>query len=164
MDRTADIARQGLNYVMDFDHVIQVHADGSVTDAPTDTRSSWAPEFNGDSATGTAELDGDGWSIMSDGYTGQQGGGNVMHNSESIGGRLERDILATPGYYVAVVCTWTPDDVCTCEPHVTRHSRYGYTFYCETEQNAYCNFECECGADDAETVAEGWAVAYRESL
>lgn len=106
-DRTADVDRHGLNYVMDFDHVVQVHAGGTVTDGPNGT---YAPTFTGDSATGNAELDDDGWSVMSDGYTGQQGGGNVMHNSEFIGGRLARDILATPGYYVAVYCTWTPED------------------------------------------------------
>jgi hypothetical protein len=130
-DRTAEVERHGLNYVMEFDHVVQVHADGRVTDDVPNVRAAWAPEFDGDSATGTASLDGDGWLIMSDSYTGQQGGGNVMHDSESIGGCLARDILATPGYYVAVVCMWTPDD-----------------------------------DDDpaAETVFEGWAVAYRESL
>jgi hypothetical protein len=126
MDRTEQVERHGLNYVMDFGYVIVVNADGSVADAPHGV---YAPEFNGDSATGTAELDDDAWSIFSRGYTGQQGGGSVMHNSESIGGTLERDILATPGYYVAVVCTWSPDD-----------------------------------DEDDETVIEGWAVAYRESL
>jgi hypothetical protein len=109
-DRTAEVKRHGLNYVMEFDHVVQVHADGTVTDNVPNVRAAWAPTFTGDSATGNAELDDDGWQIMSDGYTGQQGGGNVMHNSESIGAGLERDILATPGYYVAVVCIWTPDD------------------------------------------------------
>jgi hypothetical protein len=131
-DRTAEVERHGLNYVMEFDHVVQVHADGRVTDDVPNVRAAWAPTFTGDSATGNAELDGDGWSIMSVGYTGQQGGGNVMHNSESIGAGLERDILATPGYYVAVVCEWTPDGA-------------------------------DADADD-ETVVEGWAVAYRESL
>jgi len=106
-DRTVEVERHGLNYVMEFDHVVQVHADGTVTDVTYDA---YAPTFTGDSATGNAELDDDGWHIMSDGYTGQQGGGNVMHNSESIGAGLERDILATPGYYVAVVCEWTLDD------------------------------------------------------
>lgn len=139
MTRNADIDRHGLNYVMDFDHVVQVHADGRVTDDITDV---YAPEFVGDSATGTAELEDDGWSIMSDGYTGQQGGGNVMHDSESIGGRLERDILATPGFYVAVLCSWQDD--CTCDA-------------------ATGAGECECGADDSGAI-EGWAVVYRETL
>lgn len=48
-----------LNDRMEFDHVIQVHADGSVTD--------------------------------------------------TVGG-LERDILATPGYYVALVAETYPED------------------------------------------------------
>jgi hypothetical protein len=107
-DRTADVERHGLNYVMAFDHVVQVHADGTVTDDVPNVRAAWAPEMTGDSATGIASLDSDDWSMV--GWSGQQGGGHVMHNSEYIGGGLERLILETPGYYVAVYCTWTPED------------------------------------------------------
>jgi len=104
-DRTAEVERHGLNYVMEFDHVVQVHAGGTVTDAPDNL---YAPEMTGDSATGIASLDSDDWAMV--GWSGQQGGGHVMHNSEYIGGGLERLILKTPGYYVAVYCTWTPED------------------------------------------------------
>jgi hypothetical protein len=33
-----------------------------------------------------------------------------MHNSEFIGGGLERDLLSEPGVYVTVVAGWTPGE------------------------------------------------------
>lgn len=35
-----------------------------------------------------------------------------------------------------------PELPCGCRPHRTRMSHFGTALYCETEQNAYCNFEC----------------------
>lgn len=91
-----------LDETMEFDHVIQVHADGSITDAPNNL---YAPDLY------DGELQGDGWEFFTTGYSGQYGyNGPIMHNSEYIGGGLERDILAQPGYYVSVVCYWTPED------------------------------------------------------
>lgn len=85
-----------LNDIMEIDHVVQVHPDGTVTDAPPDAP--MAPELY------DAQLSGKGWSLMSYGYTGQYGyKGPVMHDSEYIGGRLARDILSEPGLYVAIV-------------------------------------------------------------
>lgn len=37
---------------------------------------------------------------------------------------------------------------CGCVPHETRMSHFGTAVYCETEQNAYCNFECPHEEDD----------------
>jgi len=90
-----------LNTAMDFDHVVMVKSDGTVTDdvpnAPL------PPEMDNDGAENTPYAS---WELMS-GYTGQYGyNGPMMHQSEYIGGRMARDILATPGYYVAV---YTPD-------------------------------------------------------
>jgi hypothetical protein len=84
---------ESLNARMQFDHVVEVHPDGTVTDA----REVYAPDaYQGEPLYG-------GWSLM-DGYSGQYGySGPWMHQSEYVGGRLERDILATPGYYVTVV-------------------------------------------------------------
>jgi hypothetical protein len=84
-----------LNDIMEFDHVIEVLPDGGIIH-----RSDiYAPSlYDGD-------LDSDTWELL-DGYTGQQGGGSIMHNSEFIGGRMERDIRENPGVYVALVCTW----------------------------------------------------------
>lgn len=86
---------QDLNDIMEIDHVIEVQSDGGIIARPD----IFAPElYDGD-------LDSTTWELL-DGYTGQQGGGSIMHNSESIGGRMERDIRENPGVYVAVVCTW----------------------------------------------------------
>lgn len=109
-----------LNDVMEFDHVIRVHEDGTVTDAP----SVYAPEFyleaddDGQISDESEEIARDGleingWSLLR-GYTGQYSySGPIMHASEFIGGKLARDILETPGYYVALVAnvlTEDPDD------------------------------------------------------
>lgn len=89
-----------LNDVMEFDHVIEVHADGSVTGAPAGI---YAPSL------WDGELDDDSWTLMN-GYSGQDRyAGPIMHNSEFIGGRMEIDILATPGYYVALVSSYSED-------------------------------------------------------
>lgn len=89
----------GLNDRMEFDHVIRVHADGSVTDEP----GTYAPEVYMDSDLSTEVPDG--W-VLLNGYSGQDSySGPVMHASEFIGGGMESDILAEPGVYVAVVVT-----------------------------------------------------------
>lgn len=82
-----------LNDVMEFDHVVTVHDDGTVTDGPAGV---YAPElFDGEV--------GSGWELL-DGYSGQyRYSGPIMHASEYIGGDMERDILDTPGAYVALV-------------------------------------------------------------
>lgn len=82
-----------LNDYMEFDHVVVVHDDGSVTDA----EGVYAPELYGD------ELMSDQWSLL-DGFSGQHGySGPLMHQSEYIGGGMERYILENPGTYVALV-------------------------------------------------------------
>lgn len=89
-----------LDKTMEFDHVIRVHDDGTVTDEP----GIYAPTLEDD------VLDSDRWEFFSAGYSGQHGySGPIMHDSEYIGGRLERDILWTPGVYVAVVACWSPE-------------------------------------------------------
>lgn len=87
-----------LNTIMEFDHVIEVRHDGTVTDGP-----SWlyAPNLHDE------HLDSPQWTLLN-GYSGQYGyRGPVMHNSESIGGRMAQDILDAPGVYVAIVATWS---------------------------------------------------------
>ena len=92
-----------LNDIMEFDHVVTVHEDGTVTDGPDDV---YAPEFH------DGELTDPKWTEFSHGYTGQYGVASPMHNSEFIGGLLADDIRETPGTYVAVVCYWSCDDEC----------------------------------------------------
>lgn len=88
------VMEKSLSDIMEFDHVIQVHEDGSITDAPQNV---WAPSLYDD------DLDDSRWTLMQ-GYSAQWSYcGPIMHASESIGGNLERDIRETPGYYVALV-------------------------------------------------------------
>lgn len=90
-----------LNDLMEFDHVIHVHDDGTITDGPPGV---YAPNLYDD------EIDDESWSLL-DGYSGQDRyAGPVMHNSEFIGGRMEEDIRAQPGLYVAIVAYWPTDD------------------------------------------------------
>lgn len=124
----AKVTAENLNTVMEFDRVIEVKADGTVeqrddlnpyfdlsyylTDVETEH---WEPQLDVP----------EGWQLMT-GYTGQYGyNGPVMHTSEYIGGRMARDILETPGLYVALVvesdCGYKRDDCdpehgCDCEP------------------------------------------------
>lgn len=82
---------------MDFEHVIRVDEHREVTDAD----GVWAPEVYLDEDSDTIDGLGD-WSLM-DGYSGQDRyHGPIMHASELIGGQLAADIVATPGFYVAV--------------------------------------------------------------
>ncbi len=88
--------RDTLNGIMEFDHVIRVHVDGSVTDAPEH----FAPELNDGEVS-------PGWRLL-DGYSGQfRYSGPIMHPSEFIGGVMADDILASPGVYVALTDTPT---------------------------------------------------------
>lgn len=90
-----------LNDVMEFERVIQVHRDGTVTTL----NDVWAPEMHDGEVQGYDHIDSqpNGWRLMT-GYTGQHGyHGPNMHASEFIGGTMARDILATPGIYVALV-------------------------------------------------------------
>lgn len=95
------ISMSTLNEVMEFDHVIQVHEDGTITDAPSGI---WAPSLY------DGETDDERWTLMN-GYSGQYSySGPVMHDSEFIGGGLERDIREQPGFYVALANTYTDED------------------------------------------------------
>lgn len=98
---------EALSAAMEFDHVITVHDDGTVTDGPRDV---WAPELWNDDDADVTGYDRDRWELLT-GYTGQYSySGAVMHSSEFIGGGLARDILDTPGVYVAVVVECEPSD------------------------------------------------------
>ncbi len=121
------VTAENLNSVMEFSHIIRVNEDGTVSDSPldiytdeavgmylvNDETEEWADDFNIP----------EGWELMN-GYSGQQGySGPVMHVSEFIGGGMARDILETPGDYVALSvecdCGGIRCDIevgCDCEP------------------------------------------------
>jgi hypothetical protein len=82
-----------LKELMDFDVVVHVDHNGVVT--PTDV---YGPEMVDEEIEESS-----GWRLL-DGFSGQYGySGPIMHNSEFIGGDLERYILENPGYYVCLV-------------------------------------------------------------
>lgn len=100
-----------LNGIMEFDHVIRVHGDGTVTAEPD----VYAPCLDDGELDNSAD-----WTMMG-GYSGQYGyRGPVMHASEYIGGGMARDILDNAGVYVAIVANYTctdcePDEDCDCD-------------------------------------------------
>jgi hypothetical protein len=102
----ADMAKvrvdeNNLNGIMDFDRVIQVHEDGTVTHRPD----LYSPDLTDYELTPA-----DKWTLLN-GYSGQDRySGPVMHNSEQLAGGIARDILAEPGVYVAIVAYWSPDE------------------------------------------------------
>lgn len=95
-----------LNDLMEFDHVIEVHKDGTITEPDYRSNPAVNPELNDGVLD---QMLGESWRLV--GNSRQQGGGQIMHNSEFIGGRLADMILESPGLYVAIVCNWT----CDCE-------------------------------------------------
>lgn len=99
------IEKDELAEAMDFDHVIQVHDDGTISHP----RNIFAPELIGN-PDGRETLEG-GWDLMTDGYTRQDGyHGPILHNSELISFSMADEILHNPGYYVSLVCYWPEDD------------------------------------------------------
>jgi hypothetical protein len=99
-----------LNKAMEFDHVIQVGPDGTVSDGPEGV---YAPEsvietdddgqiMPADETEWQESLSRQGWEVLS-GYSSQDRyPGPIMHASESIGGALAGHIRETPGLWVAV--------------------------------------------------------------
>lgn len=82
-----------LNDIMEIDHVIEVTDSGEIIERGD----VYAPDLH------DSQLDDDTWSLMN-GYSGQYGySGPIMHSSEFVGGRMERDIRDTPGLYVSLV-------------------------------------------------------------
>lgn len=102
MDAIPATASRTLNDIMDMDHVIRVHADGSITEPD----GVYAPEvYDG-------EVEGGEWSLLT-GYSRQDHySGPGMHDSEYVGGGLADHIIETPGYYVVVACVWQCTDGC----------------------------------------------------
>mgnify|MGYP001575947616 CR=1 FL=1 len=103
--------RMQLNSRMEMDHVIQVHPDGSVTDAPRDVHGPEVTvETDGDGQyvgtrddhgklTWNVHVDGDDWTLLK-GWA-IEDGSELLHRSQFVGGALAEAILETPGYYVA---------------------------------------------------------------
>lgn len=125
------VTPDNLNAVMEFDCVVRVHPDGTVT-----TRYEDSPYFELNvNPEGVDEFTiPAGWELLT-GYTGQYSyNGPVMHPSEFIGGGMARHILETPGDYVALIVNG----------------------YCTLEDDTECNPDTGCDCEPA-----GWAVAFK---
>jgi hypothetical protein len=135
-----------LNDIMEIDHVIQVHEDGTVTDFPGNVH---APELRDEELSGDPR-----WEFFSDGYTGQHSyQGPIMHNSEFVGGGLERDILRSPGLYCAVVADWSPK--CNkCDLAVTQDEHGAWI----DDTDGDCCTEDNQPHEANDDNVEGWAV------
>lgn len=135
MTEARQVSPGELDGVMEFNHVIEVHPGGYVTEP----RGYYTDEL------GIVDSDEDGqildeherewiesarrsgWELLT-GHSGQDRyTGPIMHPSEFIGGGLAEYILDRPGLYVAIVVELLPKD------------------------------------DDGETEPAGWAIAYRET-
>lgn len=90
-----------LNDLMEFDHVIEVHKDGTITEPDYRSNPAVNPELNDGVLD---QMLGESWRLV--GNSRQQGGGQIMHDSEFIGGGLADMILESPGLYVVIACTW----------------------------------------------------------
>lgn len=99
------ISPDQLNAYMEFDHVIEVLPTGLVRPRAD----IYAPSVDGeDGIEDTAWQPLKGYSSQGSGIINQAENWH-MHDCESVGGQLARDILARPGIYVCVYITWPPD-------------------------------------------------------
>ena len=125
-----------LSEVMEFDHIIYSHGDGTISDVNPYV-SLWGPYVytceQEDGSWTEADVEGP-WTLLT-GFTGQHAySGPQMHASEYIGGGLARHILETPGFYAATVVHPTPLD-----------DGYWYD-------------------EDGDNEPDTWAVAYTETV
>lgn len=137
-----------LNNLMEFDHVIQVNPDGTVSD---DVSGVYAPELSmsvdadgqildGAEQEYIAEAKRQGWDLQA-GWTGQHAyRGVVMHPSEFVGGGLADHIMETPGLWV-VISVETDDD---SEDAAGWAVAYRQTDFCQTCGVAVVDRKCNC--------------------
>lgn len=124
------ISPDQLNAYMEFDHVIEVLPTGLVRPRAD----IYAPSVCGeDGIEDTAWQPLKGYSSQGSGIINQAENWH-MHDCESVGGQLARDILARPGIYVAVWITWDPG---TCDEDADEYGE--------------------------EPTIEGWCVLFQEA-
>lgn len=160
---TVDLSRDiyALSKIMEFDRVLRVHTDGTVSH-PTDVH---APEVHLDTGDDGQILDeheeamikyikDQGWSLMR-GWSGAYLAGDspIMHESEFIGGHLAEEILETAEQeddvdYVALVVE-VDSEVCPNESDTCTLSDPCVLCYDDT-------------GEQREREAAGWLIAYRE--
>jgi hypothetical protein len=115
----ANVTRDSLNTIMEFDLVIEVRENGTVHTVDSGLRENWAPEVSFESESNPESVrkpsvSGDGWTLLS-GYSGQFSySGPIMHPSEYVGGKLADHILETPGLWTIVEVTDLDDEDHPC--------------------------------------------------
>lgn len=147
-----------LNDIMDLDSVVMITDTGSVIDGVYPWQH---PEIHDDVMSQPDGSQGVQWTLI--GRSGQQGGGQHMHNSEFIGGGLADEILGQSGYYVAIVCSWSPGcPVCGDKPDYCQgHGEIGDPAGFKTLERHDNGDHEGCIDGCEESISEGWAVAYR---
>ena len=97
-----------LNSLIEFDQTFTIK-DGVILDSAEYAPSVWHDDVN------DVEIESQYWEAFSVGYTGQYGyKGAVMHASEQLSGKLERDIISTNGTYALVAVEVFPDEDDEC--------------------------------------------------
>lgn len=95
---------EDLNGVMEIDHVVEITPGRNLVERPDIYAPDLHIEEDADGQYDGEPILDEGWTLL-DGYSGQYlYAGPLMHSSEFIGGGLARDILDTPGIYVALAC------------------------------------------------------------
>jgi hypothetical protein len=98
MERTTVNLRRdyrALDRIMEVDHVILSHGDGTVSDVDSSDSAHWAPEIyqgNDDKLHLSEHASSRGWSL-----------GVEYTSAHFVGGDVARNILDTPGYYVVLM-------------------------------------------------------------
>ncbi|SIC58860.1 hypothetical protein [Mycobacteroides abscessus] len=101
-----------LNDKMQFDHIVRVLPDGTVIDSPRNDHFDSVEEILTPDGSSQDRIEGipEGWELLR-GFSGQYNyHGPTFHQSEFVGGGLERHILETPGDYVCLVASGYRED------------------------------------------------------
>lgn len=147
-----------LSEALDFDHVIELLPNGQVNTHPESGL--YAPEALDVAANDTTLQD---WTLPLSGLTGQHGySGPWLHDSELIEGGVERAIRRNgAGYYVAIYGQHTAE--CPeCSQAGVVYDENGEEVPCPNIASGTCSPDGYSG-QDAETIIEGWTVAYKPS-
>lgn len=104
--------------MMEFDTVIHVANDGSA--ATWAQNELYAPTV--EAQEGKTVVHGRDWEIITQGLTGQHGGGDTLHSSEVIPGAVANRVLTSGGgYFASVVVEYYCDaDDSECVPQAAR--------------------------------------------
>lgn len=116
-----------LQALMEFDHVIYVSADGAHAESAQNEL--YAPTV--ERQDGQTVVHGRDWEIVTQGLTGQYGGGDTLHPSEVIPGAVANRVLTGGGGYYAAVPVEYYCDADAPECYEESEDRMAYGCDCE---------------------------------